>query len=251
MPDSALAAALDANFVATIGLAADLSRAGFRRSFGRVDVAATRLPAAFFNAIFVTEPLADQVDDLRLAVEAMRDEALPFVLHVRADLQAEIEAARSLGLVGEDRLPGYAIEPDSIPDPPGELVIDRVDDASFRPFLETMAAGFGMPLDFAVELFPPRILQFSGMRAYLGSIDGRPVATSMSMRTGDIIGIYSVATHPDVRGRGYGTAMTWATLADAEPGVRAAVLQSSPQGRPVYERMGFRLVREFLELGDA
>jgi predicted GNAT family acetyltransferase len=82
-------------------------------------------------------------------------------------------------------------------------------------------------------------------------VDARPVATALSVRTGDVVGIYSVATLPEARGHGYGTALTWMTLADAEPGVRAAVLQASPMGRPVYERMGFRLVREFVELGEA
>ena len=78
-------------------------------------------------------------------------------------------------------------------------------------------------------------------------MDGAPVATSLAVRTGDTVGIYSVATAPEARGRGIGTAMTWHLLRDADPGWTLAVLQASDMGRPIYERMGFRLVREFDE----
>jgi hypothetical protein len=47
MRDAELAAALDANFVAAINLLANLAERGFTRSFGQVQMAATRLPAAF------------------------------------------------------------------------------------------------------------------------------------------------------------------------------------------------------------
>lgn len=251
MLDSELAAAHDVNFVATMNLLADAVDGGFTRSLGRIQVAATRLPSAFFNAISITAPLTDAVDDLRKAVDLMRSEALPFVVHVPSDRPADVAAARSLGLVGDDLLPCFAIEPGSIPEPPADLDIVRVDAASSSPFVDVIAAGFGSPREFTDRLLPPRVFEHPGLRAYLGSVAGRPVATAMSVRTNDVVGVYSVATLPEARGHGYGTALTWATLADADPGFRAAVLQASPMGRPVYERMGFRLVREFIELGEA
>lgn len=250
MDESELAAAHDANFVACIGLLAQVADAGFTRSFGRVRVAVTRAPSAFFNAVFVTEQLVGRDDDLRNAVDLMRGEGLPFTVHVRADLSAEVAAARSLGLVGDDLLPCYAIEPGPIPAPPTKLEMGRVDAATFGLFLDTMVVGFGLPRDLAVALFRPRILDVPGVRGYLGTVAGRPVATAMSVRTGDTVGIYSIATVPDARGRGYGTAMTWITLNDVDPGVRIGILQASLMGRPVYERMGFRLVREYLELSE-
>jgi ribosomal protein S18 acetylase RimI-like enzyme len=250
MDDSELAAAHDANFLATISLLADVVDGGFRESFGSVHVAATRLGFAFFNAIFVTEPSAG-LEDLSQAVELMRTERLPFVVHVRNDLPQAADAKRSLGLVGDGLLPCFGMEPRRAPQPPKELSIARVDHASFEPFMAALVVGFEMPRAMAENLFLIRILDDPGLRGYLGSVDGRPVATAMSMRTGQTLGVYSVATLPDARGRGYGTALTWATLADADPGVEAVVLQASELGRPVYERMGFRLVREFLELGPA
>ena len=214
-------------------------------------VAATRAQIAFFNAVFVTEPMSDGNDDLRSAVDLLRAEHLPFVVHVRADLPAEVEAARSLGLQGGDLLPAFAMEPPepaAIPEPPDELEVSRVTEARFGDYLDTMALGFESSRAMFSQLFPPAMLSLAGLHCYLGSVEGRPVATSMGVRTGDVLGIYSVATVPEARASGYGTAMTWACVSDADPGVRVIALQASEMGQPIYEQMGFRRVRDFVEL---
>lgn len=53
------------------------------------------------------------------------------------------------------------------------------------------------------------------------------------------------------RRSGYGSAVTWAAIEDADPNATAVVLQSSPDGFPVYERMGFRTIVEYLEFEPA
>ena len=58
--------------------------------------------------------------------------------------------------------------------------------------------------------------------------------------TGDLVGIYSVATVPDARGGGLGRAVTLAAMRDgATAGARHAILESSSMGLPVYSRLGF------------
>jgi GNAT superfamily N-acetyltransferase len=249
--DAELADAHDANFVAAIGLMAESIDGGFTRSFGDVRLAVTRVPFAFFNAIFVTSAVTDGAADLSAALDCIRAEQLPFVVHVRADRPADVAAARALGLTGDERLPCFALEPGTAPSAPEGLEIVRVDGESFDGFLDAMVAGFDMPRALGMQLFPPNVLDAPGVRGYLGRVSGQPVATAVGVRTDDVMGIYSVATVPEARGRGYGTALTWATMADADPPLRACVLQASAMGRPVYERMGFRLVCEFIEMGDA
>lgn len=246
------AAAHDVNFVAAMTMVAELSPRGLVRDFGGVRVAASGAPDAYFNPIMLAGPLAAE-RTLRQAVGLIRALQLPFVIHVAAGTDPAAEAAAaSLGLAAGRRLvPCFAIKPPrTVPDPPPDLEIRRVTAADFASFVEVGVAGFEMSPAVAEALYPPAMLDAEGLRAYLGLVDGRPVATSLSVRTGDVVGVYAVATVPAARGRGYGTALTWATLADADPLAALGVLQASDMGRPVYERMGFQLVREFLEFSD-
>ncbi len=76
---------------------------------------------------------------------------------------------------------------------------------------------------------------------FLGLENGQPVATSRLLCAGGVAGIYHVATLPDARGRGYGTAMTLAAAwAGRELGYRVGVLYASPAGYGVYRRLGFQ-----------
>ena len=74
-------------------------------------------------------------------------------------------------------------------------------------------------------------------RLFVGWTGDRPVAASSAWIAEGINDVTVVATLPDARRRGYGEALTWrAALADPS---LPAMLVSSDDGRPVYERMGF------------
>jgi predicted acetyltransferase len=63
---------------------------------------------------------------------------------------------------------------------------------------------------------------------------------------GAVAGVYNVAALPSHRRRGIGEAMTWRSVARGrEAGCTVAVLEASEMGRPVYERMGFRVVAPY------
>lgn len=86
----------------------------------------------------------------------------------------------------------------------------------------------------------------AGQHRYLGRLDGKPVAVSSLVMVGDLAGIYAVATLPEARQRGIGTAMTLHAMAEGKRnGARAATLQASAMGRPVYERIGFSLAGDY------
>jgi ribosomal protein S18 acetylase RimI-like enzyme len=76
------------------------------------------------------------------------------------------------------------------------------------------------------------------------------VATSMLATSPSVqlAGIYSVATRPAHRGRGFGTALTRAALLSARAaGYDSAVLEPSPEGAGMYRRMGFEPLGTYLE----
>jgi GNAT superfamily N-acetyltransferase len=81
---------------------------------------------------------------------------------------------------------------------------------------------------------------------YAGYADGEPVSSGLGIRIGRTIGVYNIATVERARRRGYGAAMTSRVVADgAAAGCDVAILQASPMGLPVYERLGFRTVLEY------
>lgn len=77
-------------------------------------------------------------------------------------------------------------------------------------------------------------------RYYVGSLDSKPVATSLLFLHDEVAGIYHVATLPEHRGQGIGTAMTSVPLREAfGEGYRLGVLESSLMAVSLYRRLGF------------
>lgn len=75
---------------------------------------------------------------------------------------------------------------------------------------------------------------------YLGLLDGEPVAASSIGLTDGVAGLYAVATLPEYRRQGLGTAVTQVPLQEAQKlGFKVAVLQATQAGYPVYKRLGF------------
>lgn len=99
---------------------------------------------------------------------------------------------------------------------------------------EALQAGF-------VEMFKSaRFGTQDHSQLFLGTVDGRPLAASRLFCAGGVAGIYGVATLPQARGQGYGTAMTLAAArAGLKLGYRVGVLYASPSGYPLYRRLGF------------
>lgn len=128
----------------------------------------------------------------------------------------------------------------------GDFVIERVGDPSqLAQWVNIMAAVDELPHALRDGFYKVFESQGLGSRAdcqlFLGMENGRPVATSRLLCAGGVAGIYHVATLPEARRRGYGTAMTVAaTLGGRELGYRVGVLYASAAGYNVYRRLGFQ-----------
>jgi GNAT superfamily N-acetyltransferase len=141
--------------------------------------------------------------------------------------------------------------PDLCPPPPKEFEIHQVEEPEqMDMFIRTADAGFGDTVT-GLDVLENRLMsanfafRFRGA-LYLGCIGGKPVATSLCSRTGEVAGIYIVSTLPEFRGRGFGEAMVWRAVMDShEEGCTMSCLQASKMGRPVYERMGYRTIIDY------
>jgi len=105
------------------------------------------------------------------------------------------------------------------------------------------AAGFQVPPEMFLQLMTPEVLATPGVRCYLGEAGGQPVTTGVGVKLGSNVAIFSIATPPDHRRRGYGAAVTARAVADGlAAGAQWSSLQSSTDGYKVYESLGFRFV---------
>lgn len=129
------------------------------------------------------------------------------------------------------------------PPPPPELRILEAHDATALAAIElAFVQAFpvlGVDALLPGAVFPPGLLG-GPFRFWAGYVEDEPVSIAAALVCADQIDVAFVATQPHARRRGYGEALTWAaTLADPS---LPAVLEASDEGRPVYERIGYREV---------
>ena len=236
----------DVNFWIASALFMGCSKTGQVRESHDLLLVHCGFPDTPFNRAFPKAPGAD-FEKIRTRSEAFFGErSLSYELTLRTDEEAEwtgrLEAggfARSDELLPVMTLDLRGIDPN--PALPDGLVIEPVKTpADITDYAATAFAGFDLPAAAGPMFMTEQLHARPEVTCLLGRLDGLPVSTSMVVQTGDVSGIYWVATLPEARGRGIGEALTWAAVrAGARLGGTLAVLQASKMGRPVYARMGF------------
>jgi len=145
--------------------------------------------------------------------------------------------------------PGMAIDLQSLheqPLLPPRLTIERVHDGEIlKIWLRVMTVGSELPdkiLSLLLDIAARRdFKEVPDVHYYLGKLNGKPVATSLLFLRGGVAGIYCVATLPEARRQGIGSALTVAPLLEArKQNYRIGILQSTPMGLNLYRRLGFR-----------
>lgn len=198
---------------------------------------------AFFNPVFPRREIADVEPAIRRIRELYAEWEVPFLGWVRDGTNARLlAAARDDGMAVEPGPPLMVMDPIvAAPPPPEGVVLRRVTSGTDVDQACTVAAqGFAMPEDRMGLFVNERVLGLDGVALFVAETDEGIVSTALLAVTGATAGIYTVATPERFRGRGYGAAVTWAAVAEgARRGCRLSILQASPQGHPVYERMGF------------
>lgn len=213
----------------------------------------TRFPVGLWNtAMLLGAPAADPAalcERIRAWLHA-RDRG--GTLLVRGHVDRELAAACDrLGWTCTSESPamilGERVAPRALP-AGAEYRAVGPDDAS--AYARVMAASYenlGLPASVTQKTFarPERWLKH--WRARLILEHGEPVAGAMLMFGHGVAGIGWVGTIPSARGKGYGEAVTRALSNEAfDRGAAAVVLQASPQGDPVYRRIGYREVTRHL-----
>jgi ribosomal protein S18 acetylase RimI-like enzyme len=229
-------------------LAGVLEDARYARRDGYTFLAFPTFPVRDLNGIWVDS------DAAVTHIEAARGEAqelgTPFSIMVREGRSPRVErAAVELGFEPTVRIPGMAATPSELRVPEAsDCEVIRVETADgLAEAMAVGAAGFGISADLVASIYALEVAELEGLAYYLARAGGKDVATAAGFTIGEGVAIFSVATAPQHRGRGYGTAVTAQAVRDGfAAGARLAALQSSSLGESVYRRLGFRELERYV-----
>ncbi len=250
---------VDGNLRAAMRLFARATARGEARDLPGVTMVSSGVDYSVFNSAMLSSPVTgpDCELDRRVAIAfvhfSMRrigwsfwlcEELLDDAVRRRADA---ILAGRRLHRMST--APGMLAESLAPPVRPlPELYYQRVEDGQTRyDFCHVTSVGFHLPFAVSQAIYGSEGLWSGGYQGWVGYSSGHPVATAATVVTEGVIGLYSVATLPEYRHRGFGEAIARRVLAEARAGCAfdRYVLQSTVAGYRLYERMGYRTVANF------
>jgi ribosomal protein S18 acetylase RimI-like enzyme len=214
-------------------------RAVRRATYGPITLWAAGDEGPDFNGVLILGPARLEAA-LSLAEAFFGGTSGYSVLVDAAVAGAEVEEElRARGWRLDEEEPSLVLSPlpaASPPAPPELAIRSVVDGAGFDDFMGVSETPPVFVPSLAAALDPAVALM-------VGYVEGRPVATGRLVCLGSTAEITGIHTVPAARRRGYGTALTWATMAEGRArGCTAATLTASPMGYPLYLRMGFRPV---------
>ena len=244
------------NFVEAYVSVSRVVPGGRTEQIGGLTAVRSGMPGSSFNVVFgLSRPesraqLRDGINRLFLRT------GTEFQIVTLPETLDELEPIiQEMNLTESEVFPGMVLDPIPAFGPSQNdalRIVQTSGSGEVADLLRTGASGFGTPPDY-FDVWREGILAgasgpWSRGANYLGYTGVTPVATSIRIRTGDVAGIDFVSTVPEFRRRGFGDAMTRRAISDGRStGCTTAYLQASKMGRPVYERMGFRVLEEYSE----
>lgn len=236
------------NFVACYRALAEAVPVGAVREDAGTFTFVTGLPLPMFNGCIITDP--DRTAGLGTALGWLAEHDLPYTLWVPGTVPDGVDAlAAEHGLAREPQpLPGMVLHPvPASPALPRGLVIESVETGREADFARVVV-GLGLGDETAAQLTSPAFVTRVDVNLFVGYLDGEPVGTSVAVSSAGAGGVVNVLTLEHARGRGVGTALTWAAAqAGVTRGHDTIVLQATPMGLPIYKSMGFKTVVEYAE----
>lgn len=180
-------------------------------------------------------------------LDVVSESGLPHCLQLRGGASqkvVEVPLRREMTLEAEE--PVMILEDvSSLEAPPkvSDLAVRKLGADEVSAHADVVGRVFASPREIVEAVMNPGVMSHPDVRCYAGEADGAVVSTGVAVTHRGATAVFSVATLPAHRGRGYGGAITARAVLDgAASGARWAWLQSSDDARRLYERLGFRAV---------
>lgn len=227
---------------------------GWVKEVGGLTCMATGSSSPSFNLALGGTRVRDPRTALAGAVERYGAADLRWLLKLQPDLDRDmVEHVQRCGIDLEEE-PVYRGSTQAlaarVPRASRALSIVTAGRETIEHAVQCVAEAFEADADDVRRELGPNLLTIPSFTVFVGYLGDEPVATSLLATTPSVrlAGVYSVATRPAHRGRGFGSALTGAALVAARAqGFQTAVLEPSPMGAAMYRRMGFEPLGTYLE----
>jgi GNAT superfamily N-acetyltransferase len=245
LSSASLVGAIEANLYEFLGMSRQWPRAEVHTS-PELEWFITGVPYNIFNSLYRTRLTTETAEAaIQAAIVRGRTRGVSLLWWTGPasrplDLGARLER---YGFQSSEMEHGMAVDLQAIKDSQPDLTsltIEPIQDLeTLKTWCHIFVVGFGFPADAESSFLD--WFSYLPLRSYLGRLNGEPVATSSVFYGAGVAGIYNVATLSDARRRGIGAAMTLTAMrAGRAAGYRAAILQASEMGAPVYRKLGFQ-----------
>jgi GNAT superfamily N-acetyltransferase len=216
-------------------------------------------PFPFWNAVFLTEQIADaevlqtRIDDAARYVRRKTKAGLIYICEEYLSGTARGNLTAAVARAGLDfALPITGMAGDILPlqaPPHPRLKIRRVTDAAaLQAYADINSEGYGFPLESGRAGLKGQRLWTSEAFSFLGYEDGHPVSAASAVPHKGRLYLALVATRPAAQRKGYGEAVVRHALQAAHQatGLTRTILHATDAGAPVYARVGYRRTARFL-----
>jgi len=250
---------IEANLRDAMSFFGEATGTGEVRDLGGVVGIYSGLDYGVFNIAMLDGPIRAEPGEIEQRLTRCRNFFEPRTRHWSFWLCEEFLPARRLRAVRQvltslnlrliSQAPGMVAEdlrPPLRPLPEIEC-LPVTDQATREAFGGLTAVSFDIPMQVARDVYYPHGAWQGDYRGYVGKVDGRAVSIVAIVAKEGALGIYSLATLPEDRRRGYGEALLRAAVAEEQrrTGIQRLILQSTEAGQALYMRMGFRPVAHF------
>ena len=203
-------------------------------------------PVADLNYAFIDAgPQAEA--RLRGFVQTVEPRGIPAIFVFTPEVASQLApVAIELGLQFAEHVPYMVYRPSKPCGEQSHFEVARVDTEEDIKLCNIVAArGFGIAPDIMDRTFGPSYIHGPGLDVFIGRQRGVAVSTVQTVRSGDAVGIWAMATMPDQQRKGAGAALLKHVIAHHyERGAGFFYLGATPAGKPLYERVGFQTVSE-------
>lgn len=205
-------------------------------------------PSADFNMCLVDDSpnVEELVAESIQRLDARRVPGVFMVSSKAADKLGGRIAAMGLAEAGEAPMMVFAGQTST---PSAAYEVTQVDNAmDLDVVADLVASAFDLDRAWVGRTFAsPALLAGSGaVQYFVAKAAGRPMSTVTTTGAGSVIGIWSMATPPELQRRGAGKAALVGAIEQKQAsGAELFYLIATPAGKPLYDAIGFETVETF------